>query len=138
VHHTFLDLDHVQRCAVGDQPELFALTWYPDDNYNPYTGLPEALVSLSTKKTVQNIVETAPVKKTPKKKATKKVSVRKTPKKKTAKKESKKITPAAKKKSAKPRKEGVSKKKAKIIPVKKKKPAGLKKKKAVKKTGKKS
>lgn len=33
--HTFRDWDHVQRCAISDQPGLFAGTWYPDDKYNP-------------------------------------------------------------------------------------------------------
>jgi hypothetical protein len=36
VHHSFLDTDHVQRCSVAQQNALFALTWYPDTNYNPY------------------------------------------------------------------------------------------------------
>jgi hypothetical protein len=136
VRHTFLDLDHVQRCAVSDQTGLFALTWYPDDNYNPYAGLPEALVSFSTKKTVQNISETVPVKKTAKTKGAKKVPVKKTQKTKGAKKASKIITKVVKKKAAKPR-TAVSKKKAKIKTVKKKKPTVLKKKIAKKKSGKK-
>jgi len=35
-HHSFHDTDHVQRCAVPMQDALFALHWYPDDDYNPY------------------------------------------------------------------------------------------------------
>ncbi len=151
VPHTFLDMDHVQRCAIGDQPGLFALTWYPDDNYNPYAGLAEALVSLSTRKTVQNIAEAVPVKKTPKKKAAKKVAAKKTPKKKAVKKvpakkaakkkavkkASKKIMPVTKKKTVKPGTAAVSKKKVKLKPAKKQRLPVLKNKKAVKKSGKK-
>lgn len=37
VHHSFQDLDHVQRCSVVDQARLFRGEWYPDANYNPYT-----------------------------------------------------------------------------------------------------
>jgi hypothetical protein len=29
--HTFRDMDHVQRCEVAQQNELFAGTWYPSD-----------------------------------------------------------------------------------------------------------
>lgn len=36
LHHSFIDPDHVQRVSVADQNKLFAGTWYPDDNYNPY------------------------------------------------------------------------------------------------------
>ena len=36
VHHSFLDDDHVQRCSVGKQHALFAGTFYPDDDYDPY------------------------------------------------------------------------------------------------------
>jgi hypothetical protein len=32
----FPDLVHVQRCAVADQKKLFAGTWYPDKDYDPY------------------------------------------------------------------------------------------------------
>jgi hypothetical protein len=28
--HTFIDMDHVQRCTLAQQPELFAGTWYPE------------------------------------------------------------------------------------------------------------
>jgi hypothetical protein len=35
--HSFRDYDHVQRCAVDDQDSLFDGSWYPDQNYNPYT-----------------------------------------------------------------------------------------------------
>jgi len=34
-HHSFIDADHVQRCAVSDQNKLFSGAWYPDENYNP-------------------------------------------------------------------------------------------------------
>jgi hypothetical protein len=36
-HHSFIDLVHVQRCSIARQPSLFSGTWYPDDNYNPYS-----------------------------------------------------------------------------------------------------
>lgn len=36
IKHTFIDPDHVQRCTLGKQPELFAGTWYPGPDYNPY------------------------------------------------------------------------------------------------------
>jgi len=32
----FPDEYHVQRCTVARQKSLFAGTWYPDDNYDPY------------------------------------------------------------------------------------------------------
>lgn len=35
----FLDVVHVQRCSVERQPELFAGTWYPDADYNPYDDI---------------------------------------------------------------------------------------------------
>jgi len=35
--HTFRDMDHVQRITVGDQENLFAETWYPDENYDAYS-----------------------------------------------------------------------------------------------------
>jgi D-alanyl-D-alanine carboxypeptidase len=34
--HSFRDMDHVQRVAVADQNKLFAGTWYPDANYDPF------------------------------------------------------------------------------------------------------
>jgi hypothetical protein len=135
VHHTFLDMDHVQRCAVGDQPGLFALTWYPDDNYNPYTGLREALVSFSTEKTIPKIAAKIPIKKTSKTKGAKKVPVQKTKKTKGAKQDSKKITKVVKKKATKLRAAVVTKKKAKAKPVLKK-PTASKKKTVKKKSGK--
>ena len=36
VRHSFIDSVHVQRCTVARQSQLFAGTWYPDANYNPY------------------------------------------------------------------------------------------------------
>lgn len=42
-HHDFVDSDHVQRCAIARQPQLFSGTWYPDDNYNPYHDEPHPL-----------------------------------------------------------------------------------------------
>jgi hypothetical protein len=36
VRTRFPDNVHVQRCAVKDQRKLFASTWYPSDDYNPY------------------------------------------------------------------------------------------------------
>ncbi|WP_353230313.1 M15 family metallopeptidase [Novosphingobium sp.] len=38
VHHGFVDADHVQRCSLAHQAGLFAGTWYPDDQYDPYAG----------------------------------------------------------------------------------------------------
>jgi hypothetical protein len=32
VKHSFVDPDHVQRCSVAEQTELFAGTWYPPDS----------------------------------------------------------------------------------------------------------
>jgi hypothetical protein len=32
----FPDNVHIQRCAVSDQKKLFAGTWYPDADYDPY------------------------------------------------------------------------------------------------------
>jgi len=40
VRHSFVDPVHVQRCTVARQPQLFDGSWYPDDNYNPYTDEP--------------------------------------------------------------------------------------------------
>ena len=37
IPHSFVDSVHVQRCTVARQGALFAGTFYPDDNYNPYT-----------------------------------------------------------------------------------------------------
>lgn len=37
--HSFVDDDHVQRCAVSRQPGLFAGQWYPDTKYDPYDDL---------------------------------------------------------------------------------------------------
>jgi len=36
VKPTFYDGVHVQRCTVAKQKALFAGTWYPDDDYDPY------------------------------------------------------------------------------------------------------
>lgn len=36
--HSFRDIDHVQRCALGDQKRLFSGTWYPGADYNPLAG----------------------------------------------------------------------------------------------------
>ncbi len=33
--HSFVDSDHVQRCALADQRRLFAGIWYPDVHYDP-------------------------------------------------------------------------------------------------------
>jgi hypothetical protein len=35
--HSFVDPGHVQRCSLKRQASLFAGTWYPDDNYDPYS-----------------------------------------------------------------------------------------------------
>ena len=39
-HHSFVDADHVQYCAVDDQDGLFDGSWYPDadGSYNPFSG----------------------------------------------------------------------------------------------------
>jgi hypothetical protein len=34
--HKFVDSVHVQRCAISRQKALFAGTWYPDQDYDPY------------------------------------------------------------------------------------------------------
>jgi hypothetical protein len=34
--HTFIDADHVQRVTLARQVTLFAGTWYPDGDYDPY------------------------------------------------------------------------------------------------------
>ena len=39
VKHSFIDQPHVQWCSVADQTKLFAGTWYPDSDYNPYQHL---------------------------------------------------------------------------------------------------
>lgn len=36
IKHTFFDPYHLQRVSLKKQPALFAGTWYPDENYNPY------------------------------------------------------------------------------------------------------
>jgi hypothetical protein len=43
ITHSFIDSVHVQRCTIARQSALFAGTWYPDDNYNPYTDDPHLL-----------------------------------------------------------------------------------------------
>ena len=35
VHHSFVDPDHVQRCPVAQQRELFSGAWYPDSDAPP-------------------------------------------------------------------------------------------------------
>lgn len=40
VKHTFVDADHVQRCALADQNSLFAGEWFPGDSYDPYRPRP--------------------------------------------------------------------------------------------------
>lgn len=35
VHHSFVDMVHVQRINVADQPKLFSGAWYPDADYAP-------------------------------------------------------------------------------------------------------
>lgn len=43
--HSFRDTDHVQRCSVAAQRQLFAGTFFPDDGYNPYDEVSSAVVS---------------------------------------------------------------------------------------------
>jgi hypothetical protein len=45
ISHSFLDLVHVQRCTIARQPMLFAGTWYPEDDYNPYSDDPQVLLA---------------------------------------------------------------------------------------------
>jgi hypothetical protein len=39
IHHSFIDVYHVQRCTIASQASLFSGEWYPGDNYNPYDEL---------------------------------------------------------------------------------------------------
>jgi hypothetical protein len=48
MQHSFVDPVHVQRCTIARQPALFAGTWYPDDEYNPYTDDPHLLFATAT------------------------------------------------------------------------------------------
>src|SRR5215831_13454236 len=34
--HSFRDNDHVQRCSVAMQSQLFSGVWYPDADYDPF------------------------------------------------------------------------------------------------------
>jgi hypothetical protein len=34
--HSFRDNDHVQRCSLAMQPQLFRGEWYPDADYDPF------------------------------------------------------------------------------------------------------
>jgi hypothetical protein len=34
--HSFIDQPHLQRCTIARQGALFAGTWYPSGDYNPY------------------------------------------------------------------------------------------------------
>ena len=43
VGHSFVDNVHVQRCTLARQPQLFSGSWYPGDQYNPYTDQPHVL-----------------------------------------------------------------------------------------------
>lgn len=38
-HHTFTDWDHLQRVPVFRQNALFAGTWYPDADFDPYADM---------------------------------------------------------------------------------------------------
>jgi D-alanyl-D-alanine carboxypeptidase len=44
-HHTFIDQPHVQRCTVSRQGQLFAGTFYPDNDYNPYQDTPHLILA---------------------------------------------------------------------------------------------
>jgi hypothetical protein len=37
--HTFIDSGHVQRIPVFRQKEVFACSWYPPENYDPYKDI---------------------------------------------------------------------------------------------------
>lgn len=39
MHHTFLDMDHVQRIRIEHQAKLFDGSWYPDDSYYAVPGI---------------------------------------------------------------------------------------------------
>ena len=41
--HTFIDSDHIQRIDLIDQPGLFDLSWYPDENYRPIVHPPAVI-----------------------------------------------------------------------------------------------
>src|SRR6185312_11923088 len=43
LHHSFQDNDHVQRCSVMMQAQLFRGDWYPDGDYNPFSTEPVVL-----------------------------------------------------------------------------------------------
>ncbi|MER9560661.1 M15 family metallopeptidase [Mesorhizobium sp. M0571] len=38
--HSFIDADHVQRCTVWRQADLFSGAWYPSGDYAPYNDNP--------------------------------------------------------------------------------------------------
>jgi len=44
IPHKFIDEVHVQRCSVTRQAALFALNWYPDSSYDPYSQRFSSLV----------------------------------------------------------------------------------------------
>jgi hypothetical protein len=38
IHHSFVDLVHVQRCSIAKQAGLFRGEWYPEEDYDPYSA----------------------------------------------------------------------------------------------------
>lgn len=48
IQHSFVDAVHVQRCTIARQPALFAGTWYPDADYNPYADDQHVLLTAVT------------------------------------------------------------------------------------------
>jgi hypothetical protein len=45
IEHSFIDAVHVQRCTVARQAALFAGTWYPEEEYNPFEDHPQVLLA---------------------------------------------------------------------------------------------
>lgn len=45
IEHSFVDAVHVQRCTIVRQAALFAGTWYPAEDYNPYQEDPHVLLA---------------------------------------------------------------------------------------------
>ena len=43
--HSFRDNDHVQRCSVAMQAQLFRGEWYPDATYDPFKAVVAAAAS---------------------------------------------------------------------------------------------
>jgi len=68
-HHSFIDQPHLQRVTVARQGALFAGTWYPSADYNPYKDQPQFMLASVL---AQPITRTAIAK--PAKKAAKRIT----------------------------------------------------------------